>query len=502
MSAPNGTALAVAGGIRPEISAITDSRTLGRWRRSYGAVQPQTLQSIVRNLEQGQQLEDWVDLAGWMAYTDATVRAALGTRIGAVAGADFEVLPGRARPGEETLAQEAADGWREDLEDCPDLERLFADLLYGGAIGWAGAENMWRPNAGLWSNRPAWIDSRDFRTEQGGQWTVRDARQGYGWAPIAAHPGKFILHTPRNISTIPTLSGDLLAVCWPWLFKRWGEKFWVAALEKWAAPFVYGKATSSTPKNIREQLRQAIELITSGAAGVIEVDPTLGDPLVALDVSDSVKEAYSPAIDYFNAEIIKGILGSTLNTEVGSTGGNRALGESQGATTILPRNMSDAKRLAGTLERDWAAWWCRYNAHHFGRVPPTPRFSFTLIREEEIAKEINAYHMRGYLVTPNEIRAQLRQDPWTPEQLTRAGLPPEYGDTPLNLVDEPAPGGAPAEVPFQAPRPQLTAARPKRPARQLPLPLTSRNTTSRTTSASATSPLGSALRSALGDPAK
>lgn len=485
MGAGNGTALAAPQIGTPEISRVHDPSTVGRWRRSFGSVQPATLHGIIRNLEQGQQLEDWVDLANWMRYTDATVRAAWGTRVSPVAGADFEVLPGQHSPEDKQLAEEAADGWREDLEYCTDLERVFADLLDAAAIGWSGAENMWRSSGRTWSNRPVWIDARDLKTATTGAWSVR-LPTGL-WEPLQRHPGKFILHTPRNISTIPTLSGDLLSVAWPWLFKRWGEKFWVAALEKWAAPYIYGRATTGTTPALRTALREMIDAISSGASSVIEVPDGAPDPLVALDVSDSVKEAYSPAISYFNQEIIKGLLGSTDNVE--ATHGSNARAESQGETTILPRNMSDAKRLAGTLERDWAAWWCRYNASYFGRVPPTPRLVFTLVKEAELRAPIYHYHLQGHIVSRNDVRAQLGLDP----------LPADRGgDELLDIRDVPAAGGADAASPFSAKRPsRLTATLPRKP-RQMALPLTSRATTSPTTPASQPNPIASALRSASG----
>lgn len=497
MSGTNGAGLGGGlfsnGTLRPEMGRLALVRSVGQWRRPFGSVEPATLHGIIRQVEQGE-LQDWADLAAWMLYTDPTVRTGVRMRINAVAGADFEVLPGLAREGEDALAEEAAHAFREQLESTPDLERLFSDLLMGSFLGWAGAEHMWRPDGRMWVSRPEWLDPREFRFRRDGAVEVRDNRSmGAGqWVTIAAHPGKFLLHVPRNISTAATLAGDLLAVTWPWLFKRWAEKFWLGALDKAGAPWIYGQVPRNATAAIRADRLSGIEGMSGGGAAVVERDATDPEPFGVLDVTDAVKDGYAPAIEHWNTEIIKGLVGSTDNVEADH--GSNARAESQGEQTILPNNQSDAKRLCGTIERDWAAWFCRYNAGYFGRVPPIPRLAFTLVKEAELRAPIYQYHLKGRIVTRNDVRAQLGLDPLPKEQ---------GGDELLDIQDQPsAAGGADAAAPFsQQSQRQLTAARDRKP-RQMRLPMTSRATTSRTTSASVPSPLASALRSPSGDPAK
>ena len=470
----------------PEMGQLVLHNGIGRWRRSFGSVEPATLHSIIRQVEQGY-LEDWADLAAWMLYTDATVRSVSLTRIAAVAGADFEVIPGRARPGEEQLAQEAADAFREQLEDTADLERIFADLLYANLLGWAGAEHDWMPDGGRWVSRPRWIDPREFKAESGGRWLARDNRERGGdkWVRLADHPGKFILHTPRNISVTDTLSGDLLGVSWSWVFKRWLEKFWLGALDKAGAPWIYGQVPRNATPVTRTERKTGIENMSSGGTAIVERGPEDPEPFGVLDVTDSVKDGYAPAIEHHNAEIVKGILGSTDNVQADH--GSNARAESQGQQTMLPRNISDAKRLCGTIDGQWAKPWARFNAGYFGRLPPAP--TLKLITQQEEPPKVDELIINARACSVDELRLSRGLEPWGAERggdrIVQIAVPSQY-------PSRPASGGEPAAAPFPM------TARPARPARQLPLPMTSRATTSPTSSASGVNPIAIALASRSG----
>ena len=420
----------------PELGRLIQPRALGRWsRRAYGAIEPPTLHAILRDLESGY-VEDWVDLCSYMLRTDAHLRSVYSTRIAALVGAPLEVEP--SVNGDPVLAAEVASAFADELARVNDLEQLIADLAHGIGIGWAFAEHDWTRRDGRWTSTPLWLHPRETRARTDHSFELRDwrtgpARSSSGYVSPTDHPGKFIAHSPRNIADVPTLTGDLIACAWPWLFKRWGEKLNLTALERFAEPLVYGiVAPNAVEDPVRRNVREGLESMSGGTAAVFEQLPGGSDPVRMLETSKQTGDAWGSAIDRWDAAITKALLGSTDAVE--AEGGSYARAEVQVSATMLPRLMSDARRLAGTLERDWAAWWCRYNAHLFGgRIPPTPKLTFALIQEEANRSEIFAYHMRGKLVTRDEVRAQLGLEPLGAER---------GGDELLNIVEDLAPASA------------------------------------------------------------
>src|SRR5215210_3513013 len=72
--------------------------------------------AILREAQSGK-LESWNDLCDKMLQTDDHLRSVYETRIGAVTSAKWEVVPGRARPGQEQAAAEAAKFCADALEE-------------------------------------------------------------------------------------------------------------------------------------------------------------------------------------------------------------------------------------------------------------------------------------------------------------------------------------------------------------------------------------------------
>ena len=117
---------------------------------------------------------------------------------------------------------------------------------------------------------------------------------------------------------------------------------------------------------------------------------------------------WGAAINQFENEVTKAIVGSTLNVDVGGMG-SRALGESQATTTILPRLQAIAAKLGSTLRRDYAAPILRFNARLFGgRMLPVPVPRFVLESEEK--PTITRDHIDAGVITRNELRASAGLD--------------------------------------------------------------------------------------------
>lgn len=391
----------------PDLEKRIEPRPLNRFgRRNYGSITPGLLQSILREVEQGQ-LENWADLCAYIVRTDAHVHAVYGTRIAAVAGAEYSIEPGvKGDP----LAEQAAQFVAEQMESTPDVERTFSDMLNAVGLGWSIQEHVWSRRAGLWITRPAYIHPRECRFADDWTLEVRSADTGE-YILCNDYPGKFVVHVPRPVSDVPNLTGELLAVAWEWLFKRWSRKFQLTALERFASPFIYGEVPPNSEGNVRSELLSVLQSFSTDQVAVFEA----GTGVKLLEAaSRGSGDAWQSAIDNINNEITKALLGSTLNTEIGASGGNRAAAESQADNTMLPRAKSDAMRLAGTVERDWFGPLLTFNAHVFGAIPPTPKLVFKLQAEE--LPEIDQLALTAKVVTIDELRTSRGLDPWGPEK--------------------------------------------------------------------------------------
>lgn len=390
----------------PDLQRRVQPRTLGRWaNQNFGTTTPERLTGIIQELESGE-FTRWADFAEYMTRTDPHLHAVYESRKLAVSGADWEITPGR---GDEQLAEAGAEFCRQALGETEELERIFSDMMHGVGLGLALHEHNWKRRGGAWLTTPLWVHPRECKFEPDWTVAVRNAADG-SLIRCADMPGKFIVHIPRPSSSAPNVSGELLVIAWDWLFKRWARKLQLVALDKFANPFIYGELQPNTDDVVRAALLSNLQNLSSDQVAVFEA----GTGVKIAEISKVAGEGWANAIESLNAEITKSLLGSTLNTEIGESGGNRAAAESQADNTILPRARSDAKRMAGTIERDWLRPLLAYNAHLFGgKIPPTPHFEFKLTQDEPAL--VDDLLVRSKAVTIDELRVSRGLEPWGPD---------------------------------------------------------------------------------------
>lgn len=471
----NGVSLAVrAVGSSPapraEYGRLIQPRDTTRWTgRSFGALEPDRLAGILREAQSGD-LENWADLGSYMVRTDLHLRSVYLTRVTAVASADIEMRPGACMPGQEDLASTAADFVLGQLREIEELEDRFADCLHGMGIGVAVLEHDWKVINGVVKSTPRFIHPRDIRYDRDWDLQVRTYVGGVPqWIRVKDHPAKFIVHTPHNIAETPTLTGELMAVAWAWLFKRWLEKYQLDGLERMANGLLYGKVQPGAPQEVRDKMREGLESAAADGVAVFEVDGSTGEPIGILEMRANPGTAWGEAINRYNGEMSKSLLGSGLNVEVGSTGGNRSLGESQFDTTILPRLLSDAKRLAGTWDRDYTRWLLTFNTHLFGGVlPPIPTIVMKVVKDEPKEVVVDQIAIDCGAVTIDELRESRGLEPWGPGR---------GGDRVVEPANRPPPAGAmfsaaPSPVSRTVPKvDDVPLAKARQRPRQMTLPI-------------------------------
>ena len=357
------------GGVPIGRRARPQSLSSRRVQRFAGAT-PEIIASVLRDVEMGQ-VESWADLAEHMLRSDMHIRSVYATRINAIAGAKWDIVP--AGPEGEA----AAKACKAMLESRSNIEGMFADLLHANGLGWAVVEQSWERSGGEWRPKFYRVEGRnvDFADDLG-VWVRTYGEHGnQDYIDTAAERDRWIVHVPGAVGIAAHLSGDLLPIAWAFVFKRWAEMFWMNGAERAGNGILLGKVVENATETARTALREALENVSADHVGVIEQ----GTEVEFID-SLSGSDTWEKLATYFNAQISKGLLGSTLNVEVSDTGGNRSLGESQFTTTILPRLESMAKQLANTIERDVLTPYLKYNAGLFGgKIPTTPRLQFQLV---------------------------------------------------------------------------------------------------------------------------
>jgi hypothetical protein len=279
------------------------------------------------------------------------------------------------------------------------------------------------------------------------------------------------------------VAGLLMACAWPWLEKRWLSVFEQESLERFGSPLVYGSMAPNAPDPARDAFFAGLQNLSSDHVAVIEQDQTIE----ILQATVNPGETYGQAIGRRNNEITKAILGSTLNVEVGDTGGNRALGESQAETTILPRLRAIAASAEAAIRATWLRPLLAFNAATFGgRVPPLPHVEFVL--STEMPPIITQLHVDAGVVKANELRASAGLDPLDGEEGERfvqplAKVQPSF----FSASDSPRVEGG--DVPL------ARAPRAPRSPRQMTMALPTSPTSSRSTTQAARMPFD-----ASGDP--
>lgn len=370
-------------------------------------LKPERLSAILREA-QGGKLETWNDLCDKMLETDSHLRSVYETRISAVTGAKWEVVPGRAKPGQEQLAIAAAKFCRDAMNEVEDLEQLFANLLDGTFRGIAGLEHDWYRVGSAWLSAPFMVPPKLFRYSEA--WTIQVRNGPSTWVDLP--DGKFLVYVPRGMGSVPTRTALLRACAWYWLFKFWGESFWTQGAERSGNPPVKGRVPANSPREVKQRMLQALEKLSADQAAVVEE----GTDIEFMDTFFASSSAvWKDLGEYCCAQISKAVLGSTLNVEVGDTGGAYALGVSQAASTIRPRARKDAKGLGGTIKRDWFTPLLRYNNHLFnGIIPPAPDFKFPEYEEEQpadIPPHIFQANYESGNLRRNELRRLAHLDP-------------------------------------------------------------------------------------------
>lgn len=378
--------------------------------------------TVLRARGQGKGLAIYADLE-----RDAHVASVLGKRKRAVTAREWDVSPASDDPQDvkcAALVKSALGRLRFDKLTKASLDALLK--------GYSVVELMWDV-----------LDSDALGLDGGGQWVVprifkkRDARRFVfdidgnlrlltREKSIEGEPlpdRKFVVHVVGEADDSPYGRGVGHAIFWPVFFKRQNMSFWLMFNEKFGTPTPKGQYPKGTIESEQKKLLQTLRRISQDAALVVPE----GFEVELLEASRSGSaDGYERLCAYCDAEISKAVLGETLTTTVGNTGGNRALGDVHNEVrTEVAKD--DADELSYTYNETIAKWITELNFP--GRKPPTIWRNF----EEEEDLDAIATRDKTLLGIGWERTEESFVEVYGPgyQRVQRTPLNPQLGNDPL-----------------------------------------------------------------------
>lgn len=412
------------------------------------ALTPQLVTTLLRQADLGYMFQ-LVDLLEELRETDPHLHAELFKRESQVAGSEWEI---RAPENTGEVGATVADYCTRvlsELESRTDTTLAFTDalmhLMTGVYNGRAAIEAVWSED-GRQLDSLEYIHTRrlayatDWRLHLwdatgGGSESIEPVHQPgldmwtrFPGVALDRFPrGKFIIHRPRIRGGYPTREGVGRVVCWYVLFKKWNIRD-ILAFAEWGGrglrigTFAAG-GNKDNPARATDDDVQALEdaLVAMSSATETVIPDTTKIDIHSAPTDNSVHQRLQLIC---NAEISKAILGATLTTEVGESGGNRALGEVHDEVRLAIARY-DAKSLAATLRRDLLGPMVE---RRFGPGMPVPSIAFAVDPKADldgVANRLSLLIAAGVQVGQRTAR-ELTQIP-DPEADDTIVVPPSKG---------------------------------------------------------------------------
>ena len=411
---------------------------ISRWiaQISRGELEWDQVQAYTRQADLGL-TERWGGFTRRMLETDAHIFSTVRTYAAAISGARREIVAPDVAPEHQQIADDQAEFCARMLDSIPNMERAIAELVDADFTGYSVMEILWETRGEfLWPASLEWITPDRIRFSQRfvpflwdtGAAAARARELGMEFAALdgngnpvpvdlstaelnglglALPANKYIVHLPRILSNYPQASGIFRTLIRPWFVKNWCVKYMLAGAELAGNPRMLGKLPddSSAPAEVRDALYAAIQSMAADSVGVVSGGSTIEilDPKMqgAGGIWDSV-------IKMMNAEISKAVLGSTLNVEVGDSGGNRSLGESQADMTIAPRWHASAGLVGASLSAQLLRPFLTLNRHLWGGHVFVPQVRLHISEDEPAITDIA---VTSGVVTVDELRRACRLEP-------------------------------------------------------------------------------------------
>jgi phage gp29-like protein len=333
--------------------------------------------------------QPYVDLLDEMLEKDPHAYSVVAKRVLTLAGGRVEVTAPEGLEGTELeIAEEVAKDTHAQIQAIPNLAESLSILAWATYYAVSALEIRWArdddgrmcvraleqvhyrrlsyPDPWTW-DLYIWDQGANFGADGNGP-----NRSVYGLR-VDDYPGQFIVHAPKVRGDYVTREGIGRQILYWMVLKLIATRLAPQYLERYAIPFPDIEFNTADEATKHPRVASDEDIAGAKAAGAAIGAGTLK----AYVHADAVKLKLvspdgTPALTYpqwialCDAQISKAVLGGTLTTEVGSTGGNRAVAgeQKEGEEKLYD---FDATTFGDTLKRDLAGPIARM------RYPGLPR---------------------------------------------------------------------------------------------------------------------------------
>ncbi len=290
---------------------------------------------------------------------DAQVRSTLQTRRLAVIGKEWSVTSASESKQARTIAE-----YVEKVLLGFDFDSARLALLQGILTWFKVSEVMWE-----YSEGDVWI--REMIARPCRRWSFglkRELRMLTRANTFEGEPvpdRKFQIF--RYVSDNGSPYGDGLgsSLYWPVWFKKNAIKFWLIFAEKFGSPTAVGTYPPGTTKEQQDALLAALGAVQQEAA--IKIPETMKIELLEAQRSGTVN-TYESLCRFMDGEIAKVVLGQTLTTEMGRSGGSFAAAKTHDEVR-QDYIKADADLLSNSLNCQLIRWIVDFNFPDVGKYP-------------------------------------------------------------------------------------------------------------------------------------
>lgn len=311
---------------------------------------PRRLQYIYREAELGY---PWLqcDLFEDVIETDGHLHSQASSRIDAVSGSEWSVLPGDRTP----LGQKAAEVLGIACAALPSWRDNIEHQLWANSYGFSYTEIVWDLVNG-WIV-PVWLAKTPHRRFR---FTLNEdePRVYTPWnlaVGDALEPGRWWRSTRPG--RLIARSGLMRPGTWWSLFKRMSVRDWIIFAERFGLPFVIG----SWDENASDEDKEITKLAAAslGKDGWAAMSSTCKLVVERVNGGASADSVQGAIVNLCNAEISKLYSSATLTSEIQGQGSYAATSVHQDGSFELRR--SDAARLGDSFQRDIGTPFTVYN---------------------------------------------------------------------------------------------------------------------------------------------
>lgn len=303
---------------------------------------------------------------------DSQVRACANSRKAGTLALNWDIDRGKAKSRQAKLLS--------DLYNDLDIDSLNAAILNAPLFGFQPIEIIWQkvgkyilPTDLLPKNQEWFIFNKEGKLKLASLYNAFEGED--------LPERKFLTPTYNDIhnKNYNPYGDRILSSCfWPVTFKKSGLKWWVTFAEKYGMPYIIGKLPRHTLDAERESMKDQLEAMVTDAVAVISDDAKL--EFIEAAQKSSSSDLYENLIAICDMSISKAILGQTLTTDSGASGGSYALGKvhSQVRDDIIFTDKKIVEKAHNQLIK-WI-WEINFN---YGEIP-----KYSMFAEEDVNKSL------------------------------------------------------------------------------------------------------------------